>query len=462
MQAHMKKSSPHISPLMRQLSTYIAGALKKPLPKDVEEKARHLVLDTLAAMVSGSRLHPGQFAISYVKSLGRSNKEACIAGTKLMTCAVDAALANGMLAHADETDDSHGIARMHPACSIVPAALAMAEREGRSGKHMLRAVVLGYDIGCRLTFALGATPAWHAGISTHGFGGTFGSAVAAGALAGLDARQMRYLLSYAAQQASGSSCLVRDSEHIEKAFDLGGMPARNGVTAATMVAHGFTGLEDVFAGERNFLSTYEVEGNPRALLHELGKRYEIMNTNVKKWSVGSPAQAPLDSLLALIKAHGLKAGDLKKMVIRVDERGAKITDNNAMPDINMQNLLAVMLIDGGLTFADCHDASRMKRPVVRRIKSLIELIPSPELNNVKPPRQGIVEFTTRDGRHLKHRTYAVRGTGDNPMTRAEIEDKSADLLAPVLGARRTRALIDTVWKLERVADMRSLRPLLSA
>ena len=104
----------------------------------------------------------------------------------------------------------------------------------------------------------------------------------------------------------------------------------------------------------------------------------------------------------------------------------------------------------------------MRRPVVRRIKSLIELIPSPELNNVKPPRQGIVEFTTRDGRHLKHRTYAVRGTGDNPMTRAEIEHKSADLLAPVLGARRTRALIDTVWKLERVADMRSLRPLRSA
>ena len=122
------KSTPKISPVMQQVSAYIAAAPRKPLPKAVTEKTKHHVLDTLAAMVSGSRLLPGKKAISYVKTLG-GNKEACVAGSRVVTTAANAALANGMLGHADETDDSHAPSLCHPGCAIVPAALAMAERE---------------------------------------------------------------------------------------------------------------------------------------------------------------------------------------------------------------------------------------------------------------------------------------------------------------------------------------------
>jgi 2-methylcitrate dehydratase PrpD len=118
----------------------------------VSEKTKHHVLDTLAAMVSGSRLLPGRKAISYVKSLGGA-KEACVVGSRIVTNAVNAALANGMCAHADETDDSHAASLTHPGCGVVPAALAMAEREQRGGAALLRAVALGYDVGCRLTLS---------------------------------------------------------------------------------------------------------------------------------------------------------------------------------------------------------------------------------------------------------------------------------------------------------------------
>ncbi len=146
-----RKPSAEISPLMREVAAYVAGALKRPLPQDVLEKTKHHVLDTIAAMVSGSRLLPGKKAIAYAKTLG-GVKEACVIGSRLVTSAQHAALANGMLGHADETDDSHAPSLCHPGCAIVPAALAMAEREDRNGTAFLRAVALGYDVGTRINW----------------------------------------------------------------------------------------------------------------------------------------------------------------------------------------------------------------------------------------------------------------------------------------------------------------------
>src|SRR5438132_6105532 len=250
-------------------------------------------------MISGAAHGPGMIAIGYVETFG-GVKEACVIGSNTITTAVNAALANGMLAHADETDDSHAPSLTHPGCGIVPAALAMAERERRNGAALLRAVALGYDVGCRLTQSLDAYQFREDGHSTHSFGPMFGAAAAAGALADLRERQVRHLLSFTAQQASGISCWMRDGEHVEKAFDFGGMPARNGVAAATMVAHGFTGVGDVFSGERSFFVAYGLKPDPAVLARRLGANYEIMNTNIKRWSVGSPVQAPLDSLRDLI------------------------------------------------------------------------------------------------------------------------------------------------------------------
>jgi 2-methylcitrate dehydratase PrpD len=456
-----RQSRSKISPVIRRLSAYIGSALRRPLPPAIVEKTKHHVLDTIAAMVSGSRLLPGRKAILYVGTLG-GVKEAGVIGSHIVTSAINAALANGMLAHADETDDSHAPSLTHPGCGIVPAALAMAERQRQSGTALLRAVALGYDVGCRLTQALDAYEFRNDGHSTHSFGPMFGAAAAAGSLAGLSEQQVRYLLSFTAQQASGVSCWMRDAEHIEKAFDFGGMPARNGVAAATMVAHGFTGVEDVFAGERSFFVAYGRKPDPAVLTRGLGVSYEIMNTNIKRWSVGSPIQAPLDSLLDLIRTHKIKAEDVERLVVRVAHQGANTVDNRAMPDICMQHMCAVMLIDGGVTFVSSHDKKRMSDRKVLALRSRIELRGDDALSAAMPSRQGIVEVSLRDGRKLKHHARAIRGTAENPMTRGEVNEKSFDLMAPIIGKARARRLCDAVWKLEKIRDLRTLRPLFRA
>jgi 2-methylcitrate dehydratase PrpD len=445
-----------ISAPTRRLSEYVAGALMRPLPNVVIDKARHHILDTLAAMVSGSRLHPGLIAIDYVAALG-GLPEASVVGAALRTSVTNAALANGMLAHADETDDSHAQSRTHPGCAIIPAALSIAERVHASGEQFVRAVVLGYDVCARVSEALGAEGFAAAARSTHSVGGVFGAGVAAAALLGFDAAQVRHLLSYCAQQASGVGCSVRDTDHVEKAFDFGGMPARNGVAAAMMVAHGFTGVDDVFSGERNFFEAYAAQADPLRLAADLGERYEIINTNIKKWSVGSPAQSALDALTHLIEHAGPALNDIETVTVHLPTRSARTVDNAPMPNINVQHLLALLLVDGGLSFHSVHDRDRMNDPAALAVRAKIVLAPSQELMHARPPRQAIVELTLRDGRRLSHRTVAVRGTAANPMTTAEVEAKALDLMAPVLGVERAQGLIETCRKMTSIQDMCEFR-----
>ena len=461
------KTSAAVSPVMKQVAGYIATALGKPLPGPVVEATRHHLLDTIAAMVSGAKLLPGRMAISYVKSLG-GRAEAQVVGSRVVTSAVNAAVANGMLAHADETDDSHAPSLTHPGCGIVAAALAMAERGRRNGPALLRAVTLGYDISARMSLSLGVGKFRSVGHLTHCFGPTFGAAAASAALAGLDADRVRHVLSYTAQQTGGLATYARDLDHIEKAWDFGGMPARNGVCAATLVASGCTAVEDVFSGERNFYIAFDesrrigVKPDPEILARGLGRNFEIMCTNIKRWSVGSPIQAPLDSLLELIRAHKVSADEVERLVIRISVSGANTVNNRDMPDICAQQMCAVMLLDGIVTFETAHDVKRMQDPRVLALRERIELIGDEELEKLIPERHGIVELTLRDGRRLRHHTTGVRGTAQNPMTRAEVDEKCHHLVAPVLGLRRARALCDAVWNLDKVKDVRALRPLLRA
>jgi 2-methylcitrate dehydratase PrpD len=133
-----------------------------------------------------------------------------------------------------------------------------------------------------------------------------------------------------------------------------------------------------------------------------------------------------------------------------------------MPDICMQHLCAVMLLDGTVSFKSSHDERRMRSPKVLALRRRIELYGDDALTQAMPSRQGVVEIKLRDGRELRHHTKAVRGTAENPMARAEVDAKSYDLMAPVIGSRRARKLCDALWRLEEIDDARKLRPLLRA
>jgi 2-methylcitrate dehydratase PrpD len=450
-----------VSDVTARLAAYIAGTPERALPGAVAAKTKQHILDTLAAILSGSRLKAGVLAGRYVATLG-GTPEATVIGTSIVTSAANAALANGMMGHADETDDSHLGGRFHPGCGIVPAALAIAEQADRSGEDLIKAVALGYDTGARICPALGLGHAESAAYSTHSLGTAFGAVAAAAALLRFDERQVRHALSYAAQQASGIPFWNRDTEHIEKAFDFGGMGARNGVAAATMVAAGFTATDDPFAGRHSLFTAFGSPGSPEELADGLGTRHEILAASIKKWPVGSPIQAALDALTHLIAEHKIGASGIVRLTVHMPDDRLHIVDNRAMPDVCLQHLLAVTLIDGTLTFATAHDGDRMHAADVRAVRARIHAVPSAELTAAVPARQAIVEIDTNDGRTLRHRTVAVRGTPDNPMSETEVRAKAFDLNAPIIGARRARDLEAAIAALETLPSVRQLRPLLQA
>ena len=442
-----------------RLAQHIASALARPLPPEIEQKAALHVLDTFAAMVSGTRLPAGEKAIPFVRAQG-GREEALLVGTGFLTSAALATLCNGMLAHADETDDSHAASLTHPGCAVVPAALAVAERGHRPGRDFLRAVTVGYDVCARVAAALGGERFFDRHHSSHSVGGLFGAAAAAAALHGLDAQRAAWVLAYAVQQASGNACWRRDPDHVEKAVDFGGMPAHAGVLAAGMVAAGFTGADRVLEGTPGLFAAYPEEARPELATEGLGETYAVMQTAIKKWSVGSPIQAALDSLQDLMAAHALRAIDVAEIVVDLPRQSAPVVDNRAMPAVNLQHQMALLLQDGTLGFASGHDLERMADPAIVALRGRIRITPRPEQEFVTNSRQAIVNITLADGRQLQKRTLHVRGTPGNPMSPAEVEAKAHDLMAPVLGEERSRALIVQVRALDGLADMTLLRPLL--
>jgi 2-methylcitrate dehydratase PrpD len=446
-----------VSPVMAKLSTYMAGAANSELPEKAAQDAKYHVLDTVAAMVSGSELPPGRDAIQFARTYGGGQKVATVVASKTLCGPMDAAFANGELAHADESDDDYTSGGAHPGCAVVPATLAMGEQFEISGTHFLRAVTLGYDIGMRAYKTL------KGGVltETHNLVGTMGASAASGCVAGLDVQQMRWLLDYATQQAGAGIGTWRDDiEHIEKAFLFGAMGARNGVTAALVVRSGWTGVNDVLSGPQNFVKSYAPKADPAKLIEDLGKRYEVSLTSIKAWTTGGPILSILDAIVNLRKKQPFEANDVRRIVVRSATSQAERVNNREMPDINVQYLVAVMMIDKTVSFHAAHDKARMNDTAILRERAKIELVGDEELEKLLPTRVGMVEVELADGTRLSERVENARGTPENPMTRDEVVGKARGLMTPVLGAATATKLIDRLLDIENVKNVRELRPLL--
>jgi len=441
--------------LTGRLATYMVAARDRALPDRVLLVAKQRILDTIASMVSGSALSPGMIATRFIRTQG-GVAEASIVASNIRTSAINAAFVNGMLAHADESDDFEPVTKAHPGSATVPAALSMAEKEQRSGAEMIRAVALGYDVGCRFLLALGPDLVRRTHRGAEGYSATMGAMAAAASLARFDEERMRYAISYAAQQVSGLWSWVEDNDHIEKAFDFGGMGARNGVTAAVMVQTGFTGVHDVMGGTHNLIQALSTEPKPEALVADLGSRYFISESGIKTFPVGYPNQAPLDAFLKLSREHDLSPAKVDRIIVHLPEDAVGIVSNSPMTDVNCEYLMATALVDGGVSFAHAHSREHMAEPQIRAAMARVKVIGDPKLNDPAAPRGGIVEVVLKDGRTLSRHTRFPPGTKENPLDTETMNAKARDLMVSVFGPEHTEAAIRQLNSLEQASNVRDL------
>jgi len=323
--------------------------------------------------------------------------------------------------------------------------------------RFLRAVTLGYDIGMRaMKTILGRTVLR----DTHTSLARSGASAAAGCIANLNAQQMRWLIDYASQQAgSGYGAWQRDTEHMEKAFVFGSMAARNGASRQpwSSIRAGLASTMSSMATRTSFSPTRRTQ-KPEGLIDKLGESYEITQTIIKKWSTGGPIQSPLDAIFNLRKSHPFAAEEVKEIVIHLSTSAAPKVDNVSSPDLCIQYLVAVMLLDHTVSFRAAHDKARMTDAVILRQRDKVKVVAEQKLEDLLPRRVAVVEIILADGTRLREENDTVRGTPENPMTKDEIVDKARDLIVPVLGADKCAKLVEAIYSLEQVRDIRELRP----
>ena len=441
------------------LTEFIAGTREADWPEDTLELGRRHILDTLAAIVICRDLETAEVARKFAlaQSGGIANGST-ILGTQLRASLPDAIFASAMTGHGAEINDFNPSAFVQPGPSVVSTALTLAEREHRPGSEVLRAVIAGYELACRIPKALGVDRVRAMGVSGHGVGPVFGVAAAASSLLHFDETQIGDVLSYCGQQASGSLQWLMDVRHIEKSFVFAGMPARNGIHAALLVEAGLTGVPDVVdqAGSW-FQGPMFSEGDDYQLDYltdDLGKRFEMPLVAYKRYPVGGPAQPVMDAMLRL--TQGVAAEDVDQILIEMPGDAAAIFVGAEMPALNLPYLCSIILLDKKLDFDGAQSLERMHKDArVRELMPRVEVRQDPS-QEVRPPAPRVesarVTLTRRDGTQEVDFVEHVRGFPANPMTHEEVEGKALELMVPKLGEKRAHAVVELVWGIDTLPD----------
>jgi len=442
------------------LAQYAADFSYDRLPAEVRDFARGIILDTLGAIVAASSARYGLRGTlgRFVTSSG-GTPEATLVGLGQKSSLVNAALYNGTLGYYCDVEANHTGAIMHAPASVVPAALAAAEVRGASGAETLAAIVLGIDVACRVSLAIGPNALYARAFHPSAVCGAFGVAAAVGRIIGLDQQGMANAFGLTANQASGLLAWASDHTEQSRPFNCG-LAARNGVTAALLAETGMGAPQHILdpAEKYNVFRAWATDPRPEALLDGLHERYEIFGLAVKLYACCAFLHPALDGILALLDEGAVSADDVTAITLRFSHSGRSMIDENELKSHRAQYILPVGLYNGRVTLDDIlfepHDA---------RILALGEhtrVVGDDELERHYPDRYAsVVELATRDGRVASRRVDWPKGYPQNPVTPADLEQKFRALAATAVDAATIDRLVQAVAEIEaapRVDDLLTL------
>lgn len=442
-----------------EIATHVAGTRLDALPESAVAAAKRVTLDLLGVTLAASRYHPGQLMNAYVRDLG-GNPQATVIGTDIVTSTSNAALANGTMAADMEQDDVHPESNLHASSVMVPAVLAVAEANDHSGGDFLNALVVAYDVGCRLSIAMDNGRQYARGFHPTAVAGTFGAAAGAARLLGLDATAVNSALGLTGCQASGMLTWEMETEHYTKSFQSG-VPARNAVSAAELAARRYVGAADTLDGRFNVFDAFSSHRNFERMVQGLAERYEIEHTGYKFYSVCRFTHSTLDQLLELADEHGFGAEDVEHLDVWLPHTQAPIVDNNSLTTHNLQYAVAVALADRVVERAQTAPERRAD-PFLKDVASRITLHGDDELEELYPVHwPSRVSLRLSDGRTFESERHDPRGTTYRPVTDDDIERKFVGMASQVLDEGRVRQLIETVNHLDQLPSIRELTKLLA-
>ncbi len=433
------------------------------LPPAAVEAAKTTLLDTCGALFAAwPDRHPAPRILSdYVKDLG-GPPECTVLGRDFKAPAPNAVLINGLMGYAGDIEGGI-LARppVHAAALTVPTSLAMCERQRASGKDLIVAMVLSYDVIDRVSKANFTPQSYPHSFHPSAIFGTFGAVAIAGSLLGLDEEQFTNAFGLAGNIAGGLIAWIYDPTEHSRPFGIG-LGAHNGVMAALLAAKGFGGPQRVFDGTQyNIFDAYSGAMDLSYITQDLGEDFAITrHDGFKKYPCCNDIHTGLDALLKIMKDNELQHEQIASITHKVKEHRRPVIDNNPLKSHNAQYILSVAAVEGRLRWDDFLN-DRRTEPTIGAIYGRTRLVGAPELANSPNQEPAIVEVTTLDGRCFSEHVEVARGHMLNPLSRSELEAKFLGWAKEVVGVERGHEIIAAIDSLETLGDVNELMDLIA-
>jgi len=418
--------------ITERLADWLCAQRWQDIPETARRKAVDVVYDSVGAMIACSQLPEVVAIVGFLRRMG-GTAECTMIGHAGLTSLVNAAMANGAMAHGDEADPVHlKSVGGHVAAGPVPTALTVGQSIGAGGAEVLRAVALGYEVGGRLmTIFYRERDYTQRRFYPTAVVGTISSAVAAGALLGLDRSRMQIAMCLAAYQAAGPDNMTKDPAHMGKTFQVGAAN-RNGVTAALLAADGCHAPLDILDGSHGLFDAYL--GAPEAgagMLDDLGAYYSITDVMHKRYPVGSPNQAYLQGVFGLMEKHAVAPGDIAAVEVQIPQRGLKRVPTTRHASISALTVCAIAAAHGKLDFYRLHDPAGAMDDAARDMQQRVSFVGREDWTDLQAGHRAVVTIRTRGGHVL---TEEVR---HRPMTGDELDRKFDGLVEPRFGKEKS-------------------------
>ncbi len=447
-----------------QLAAFAAGLSFDAIPVPVVRKAEDLLVDWFGSAIAGKGSRPVEtitrFAASMGPARGADNAAAEVLVSRSQSSAYFAAMANAAASHVAEQDDVHNGSVFHPATVVFPAALAMAQTLGSSGRQLLTAAVAGYEVGIRVGEFLGRSH--YKVFHTTGTAGTLAAAAAAGSLLGLTAAQMQHAFGSAGTQSAGLWEFLRtaaDSKQLHTAH-----AAAAGLMSACLAQGGFTGAAQILEGPQGMAAGMSSDADPARLTEGLGTRWATDETSFKYHASCRHTHPAADALLQVMQAHRLQPADIAQVLTHVHQGAIDVLGPVRNPvtvhqsKFSMGTVLALVARFGhaGLVEFDQH----FRDEATTALRERVEMVLDAEVDAAYPRRWiGKVSVTTTDGRVLHGRVDEPKGDPGNTLSRDEITAK-AQRLAAFSGGATAAEMALAIAALWDIAQSKSVGRLL--
>ncbi|NQW22831.1 MAG: MmgE/PrpD family protein [SAR202 cluster bacterium] len=451
--------------LTKRIAQYVVNTSLEDFPPEAISAAKAAIIDCLGCALAGSKEPLADILVNYVKDLG-GKPAATVIGRGFKTNATEAALVNGAMSHALDYDDITVVTKTHPSAVLIPAALPVAEEVGASGRDMLLAYLLGFEVACAVGESI--SPAYFDDLGWHPTGplGALGAAAAASRLLGLNEEQTAMAISLGASQSSG---LRQNFGTMTKPFHTG-HACKSGITAAKLVKGGFTSGTDAIEGRFGFMRAFSggKDYNPEHAAASLGSRCFMVESGIeiKKYPCCGSAHLALDATTMIQQHETLEAANIERIDVTVNFDPPRSLIHSRPKEglegkFSMQYCLAAEILDGHVGMSTFTDEQVM-RPEAQELIPKIEMKRTPgfegQISWTEP--FNVVEIHLKDGRVLTEQAErdsvgALRGA-----TFDDVRAKYLDCASLALTAENAKTTLQMMDDLENIGPVGPLADLL--